>query len=125
MSVGTGRPVHVTLSGKVMPATGAEIREAYPVQSGYGRFRLSMTDPDTEAPQYLVDEATGTFYEMDLSDPKRRPTAEPRVYSGRAKVFEPKARPAAPVQPKDQSRVPAESEAPLSKLIYDRIPAEG
>jgi hypothetical protein len=104
----------VTLSGQVMKAGADEVKQAYPVQAGYGRYRLSTTDPGSEAPQLLVDTATGGFYEIDLGDPQKRPTAMPELQV-----------------PKDQARVPPEGDAlppppkvAGTKLFYDRIAPE-
>lgn len=75
MSAGGGKPVHVTLSGQVMPASADDIRKAYPVQAGYGRYRLSVTDPTQGPGQYLVDDRTQGYFEIEMGDPSRRPKA--------------------------------------------------
>jgi len=124
VSVTGGVPVHVTLSGKVMPATAAEVRGAYPVVAGNGRYRFSMTDPATGRPQYLADGQTGNIWEMDLSDARKRPNFDVQFVgghggAGKKLVPVPVPKPA----PKMQDRVP--QGAGGTKMFYDRVPAEG
>lgn len=82
ISASKRKPVHVSLSGKVVPATADDLRKAVLVQAGYGRYRVSMTDPATGMGQFLADEGTGSYYEIDLSDPARRPARLVQTFEG-------------------------------------------
>lgn len=120
-----GQPVHVTLSGEVVPAKPEDVRGAVLVQSGYGRYRVSMTDPDRGAPQYLVDDKTGSYWELSLADPARQPRfAAVAVPAGRFHDSQQRLE-RVPAPPKDQSRVPAGDPAQTGqKAFYDRLPQE-
>jgi hypothetical protein len=121
-AVGKNPPAHVTLTGKVMPATAEDVKKAVLVQSAYGRYRVSMTDPAAGPAQYLVDAKTGGYYELDMGDPAVRP--ETAVYQPGARyvgaghyVKRVKVKP-----PKDQSRVPEPPPvAPTSQKDQSRI----
>lgn len=67
-----GAPVHVSLDGKAVKASLADVKNAYPVQSGYGRWKFSVTNPQKGAPQFLLDDKTGGYFTLDLSDSSRR-----------------------------------------------------
>lgn len=116
-------PVHVSLSGKVVPATVDDIRKGVLVQAGYGRYRVSMTDPASGMAQYLAEEGTGQYYEIDLSDPARRParlveTVEVNPETGDIGLGSTRVKPDAPV--KMQDRLPVE-DVPVIKKMQDSL----
>lgn len=73
VSASGGAPVHRTITGRTRKASAADIRNhGHFVTVGPGLYQVSMTDPAI-APQYLLDEKTGRFWVMDLSDPSTTP----------------------------------------------------
>ena len=126
ISVSGRAPIHVSLSGKPVPATAGDIRKGVLVQSGYGKYRVSMSNPDTGVAQYLADEQTGQYYEIDMADPAKRPDrlVTEAKSSGRSFGGYQETRIPALTVTKDESRLPADAEMAVKKkkLITERLP---
>lgn len=107
LSIGGGAPVHVSLSGNVLPSSADEVKSGFLVQSSYGRFRVSMTDPKSAPAQYLLDSKTGGYFEIDMADQARR-TNMAQVATRGAPItrVDPSQKPVV----KDQSRIPSANE---------------
>lgn len=79
LSASGGTPVH----GDGRAFAAKELKDAYLISVGAGRYQVSLTDPE-KGRELLLDGNTGGYFVLDLSDPARLPQKKGRAPYDRA-----------------------------------------